>query len=172
MGLNRQLVFKFAKGYRSRGKNCWRIARLRVEKALSRAFEGRKEKKRTNRALWIQQINAGSREHGVRDWGARGRHAPPHGARCRHVHRHLGAWALSSHPFAARGCHPAPVPPVPNPPPYPGRPLPQVRYGDLMHGLSQHNVQLNRKVLAELAAEEPYSFKALVDQVKHMKGLA
>ncbi len=65
MGLNRELVFRLAKGFRGRSKNCWRLARLRVEKALTRSFEGRKEKKRTNRALWIQRINAGAREHGV-----------------------------------------------------------------------------------------------------------
>jgi large subunit ribosomal protein L20 len=39
-----------------------------------------------------------------------------------------------------------------------------------MHGLKQSNVQLNRKVLSELAMTEPFSFKALVDQVKHMRG--
>lgn len=39
-----------------------------------------------------------------------------------------------------------------------------------MHGLQQENIQVNRKVLAELAANEPYSFKALVDQVRFMRG--
>ncbi|KAK9691200.1 hypothetical protein RND81_09G182600 [Saponaria officinalis] len=32
-----------------------------------------------------------------------------------------------------------------------------------MHGLMKENIQLNRKVLSELAMHEPYSFKALVD---------
>ena len=40
-----------------------------------------------------------------------------------------------------------------------------------MHGLQQLNVQMNRKVLSELAMQEPYSFKALVDQVKFMRGI-
>ena len=40
-----------------------------------------------------------------------------------------------------------------------------------MHGLRQENIQLNRKMLAELAMNEPYSFKALVDQVKYMRGI-
>jgi large subunit ribosomal protein L20 len=32
-------------------------------------------------------------------------------------------------------------------------------------------VQINRKVLSDLAMQEPYSFKALVDQVKFMRGM-
>lgn len=32
-----------------------------------------------------------------------------------------------------------------------------------MHGLQKENIQLNRKVLSEIAMYEPYSFKALVD---------
>ena len=47
----------------------------------------------------------------------------------------------------------------------------QLRYGEFMHGLKVDNIQLNRKVLSELAMDEPYSFKALVDQVKHMRAL-
>jgi large subunit ribosomal protein L20 len=41
-----------------------------------------------------------------------------------------------------------------------------------MHGLKEENVAVDRKILAELARTEPYSFKALVDQVKRMKGIA
>ena len=48
----------------------------------------------------------------------------------------------------------------------------QVRYNELMHGLQQENIQVNRKMLSELAANEPYSFKALIDQVRFMKGPA
>jgi large subunit ribosomal protein L20 len=50
-------------------------------------------------------------------------------------------------------------------------PAKQVKYGHLMHGLSEQNVQLNRKMLSELAITEPYSFKALVDQVRFMRGM-
>ena len=45
----------------------------------------------------------------------------------------------------------------------------QVKYSELIHGLQQDNIQVNRKMLSELAATEPYSFKALVDQVRFMK---
>ena len=45
----------------------------------------------------------------------------------------------------------------------------QVPYSHFVHGLQQDNIQLNRKVLSELAMYEPYSFQALVDQVKFMR---
>eukprot|EP00983_Pelagomonas_calceolata_P100624 1158594-Pelagomonas_calceolata.AAC.1 len=44
-------------------------------------------------------------------------------------------------------------------------PHPQLTYSQFMPGLSAQNIQLNRKVLSELAMTEPFSFKALVDQV-------
>eukprot|EP00877_Chromochloris_zofingiensis_P014378 jgi/Chrzof1/9194/Cz03g39120.t1 len=110
MGLKPKLVFKLAKGFRGRAKNCGKIARQQVEKALVHAYRGRKEKKREQRSLWVTRVNAGSREHGV-------------------------------------------------------------TYSSLMHGLEQQNIQLNRKMLSELAMHEPCSFKALVDQVKFMRGM-
>ena len=103
-------IFKLAKGFRGRAKNTIRAARNRVEKALQYAYRDRKAKKREFRELWIQQINAATREHGV-------------------------------------------------------------KYSEFMHGLKEENVVVDRKILAELARTEPYSFKALVDQVKRMKGI-
>jgi large subunit ribosomal protein L20 len=47
-----------------------------------------------------------------------------------------------------------------------------VKYGEFMHGLKEENIGVNRKMLADLAQNEPFSFKALVDQVKRMKGIA
>ena len=41
-----------------------------------------------------------------------------------------------------------------------------VKYGELMHALGEENIALNRKMLAELAAREPKSFKALCDNAK------
>uniref|UniRef100_A0A061S929 50S ribosomal protein L20 n=1 Tax=Tetraselmis sp. GSL018 TaxID=582737 RepID=A0A061S929_9CHLO len=46
-----------------------------------------------------------------------------------------------------------------------------LRYGEFMHGLQEDNIRINRKVLSELAMQEPFSFKALVDQVKYMRGM-
>lgn len=61
----RKKILKMAKGYRGRAKNCITIARERVEKGLQYAYRDRRNKKRDFRALWIQRINAGVREHGM-----------------------------------------------------------------------------------------------------------
>ena len=58
-------VLALAKGYRGRSNNCYRLALQRVEKALRYAYRDRRNRKRDFRALWIQRINAGAREHGL-----------------------------------------------------------------------------------------------------------
>ncbi|MGE3622278.1 MAG: 50S ribosomal protein L20 [Bdellovibrionales bacterium] len=58
-------VVKLAKGYRGRSSTNFRIAIEKVEKALRYAYRDRKARKREFRALWIQRINAGAREHGL-----------------------------------------------------------------------------------------------------------
>ncbi|KAL6196850.1 hypothetical protein ACLB2K_032463 [Fragaria x ananassa] len=62
--MHKDKIFKLAKGFRGRAKNCIRIARERVEKALQYSYRDRRTKKRDMRALWIQRINAGTRIHG------------------------------------------------------------------------------------------------------------
>ncbi|KAA0054693.1 50S ribosomal protein L20 [Cucumis melo var. makuwa] len=63
--MNKDKIFKLAKGFRGRAKNCIRIARERVEKALQYSYRDRRNKKRDMRSLWIQRINAGTRLHGI-----------------------------------------------------------------------------------------------------------
>ena len=58
-------VLDLAKGYRGRGSTAYRVAIERVEKALRYAYRDRRNRKRDFRALWIQRINAGAREHGL-----------------------------------------------------------------------------------------------------------
>ncbi len=58
-------VLAQAKGYRGRSHNCYSLALERVHKALSYAYRDRRNRKRDFRALWIQRINAGAREHGL-----------------------------------------------------------------------------------------------------------
>lgn len=41
-----------------------------------------------------------------------------------------------------------------------------VRYSDFIHGLSVLKLDLNRKILADMAVREPNCFAQLVDQVK------
>ncbi len=45
-----------------------------------------------------------------------------------------------------------------------------MRYSEFMHGLKLAGVQLNRKVLADLAVREPEAFKALVETAKKARG--
>lgn len=96
---------KLAKGYFGRRKNVWTVAKNAVEKGLQYAYIGRKQKKRNFRSLWIQRINAGTREHGM-------------------------------------------------------------SYSAFMGKLSKAGIELNRKVLADLALNHPEAFKAIVEKVK------
>ena len=61
----RKKMMKNAKGYFGRRKNVWTVAKNAVEKGWQYAYRDRKVKKREFRALWIQRINAASREHGL-----------------------------------------------------------------------------------------------------------
>ncbi len=78
-----------------RGKNVYSVAKPRMQKALQKAYIGRKVKKREMRSVWIQQINAAARLYGV--------------------------------------C-----------------------YSDLISALAKNNVQVDRKILSQLAMFEPY----------------
>jgi large subunit ribosomal protein L20 len=98
-------VLKLAKGYRGRSKSCYRIALQRVEKALQYAYRDRRNRKRDFRGLWIQRINAGTREHGL-------------------------------------------------------------TYSKFINGLTKAGIEIDRKVLADLAVYEPAAFKTIVDQAQ------
>ena len=101
----RKKILKQAKGYFGRRKNVWTVSKNAVEKGLSYAYRDRKNKKRTFRALWIQRINAGVRQHGL-------------------------------------------------------------SYSEFMGKINAKGIELNRKVLADLAMNNPEAFKAVVDAVK------
>jgi len=98
-------VLKAAKGYRGRNKNVYKVALEKVEKGLQYAYRDRRVRKRTFRALWIQRINAGAREHGL-------------------------------------------------------------TYSEFMNGMKRAGIELDRKVLADMAATDPNAFKAVVDQAQ------
>ncbi|MFL2581715.1 MAG: 50S ribosomal protein L20 [Flavobacteriales bacterium] len=101
----RKNTMKLAKGYFGRRKNVWTVSKNAVEKGLTYAYRDRKNKKRTFRALWIQRINAGVRQHGL-------------------------------------------------------------SYSEFMGKVSAKGIELNRKVLADLAMNNPEAFKAVVEAVK------
>jgi len=93
-------VLDLAKGYRGRGSTAYRVAIEKVEKALRYAYRDRRNRKRDFRALWIQRINAGARQHGL-------------------------------------------------------------TYSQFMHGIKLAGLDLDRKVLSDIATREPEAFQAI-----------
>lgn len=95
---------KLAKGSFGRRKNVWTVAKNSVEKGLTYAYRDRRNKKRNFRALWIQRINAGARQHGM-------------------------------------------------------------SYSVFMGKIHKAGIELNRKVLADLAMNHPAAFQKVVEQL-------
>ena len=93
------------KGYRWGRKNTIRLAKTAVLKAGVHAYRDRKNKKRTNRALWQIQINAACRQH-------------------------------------------------------------DLSYSKFINLLKVNKIELDRKVLAEMAGKQPAIFAKIVAEVK------
>jgi large subunit ribosomal protein L20 len=55
--------FRLAKGFYSAKSTRWRMVIQQVEKSLTTAYTGRKDKKGDFRSLWIERINAACRAH-------------------------------------------------------------------------------------------------------------
>ncbi|NVJ60894.1 MAG: 50S ribosomal protein L20 [Gammaproteobacteria bacterium] len=58
-------ILKSAKGYYGARSRVFRVAKQAVIKAGQYAYRDRRQRKRQFRALWIQRINAASRECGL-----------------------------------------------------------------------------------------------------------
>ncbi len=58
-------ILKLAKGYRGARSKQYRVAKQTVMRALSTAYEGRKQRKRQFRQLWIARINAACRMNDI-----------------------------------------------------------------------------------------------------------
>lgn len=101
----RNKIMKAAKGYYGARSRSYRVARQAVTKAGQYAYRDRRQKKRHFRALWIQRINAGAREHGL-------------------------------------------------------------SYSRLIDGLNKAEVEVDRKMLADLAVNEKAAFGKLVETAK------
>jgi large subunit ribosomal protein L20 len=102
----RRKVLEQARGYRGQKSRSYKKAKEQVWKSGVYAYEGRKQRKRDFRSLWIQRINAGVREH-------------------------------------------------------------DLSYSRFVYGLRLAEIDLDRKVLADLAATEPEAFAAIVAQAKN-----
>jgi large subunit ribosomal protein L20 len=96
---------KLAEGFRGRRKNCFKLAKRAVEKALQFSYRDRRAKKRDFRGLWIIRINAAARLNGL-------------------------------------------------------------SYSKFMRGLSQAKIELDRKVLADMAFHDPASFALVAEKAK------
>ncbi len=61
----RKKVLNLAKGYWGSRSKVFTVAKNTVEKGLQYAYRDRKVKKREFRGLWIQRINAATRQYGI-----------------------------------------------------------------------------------------------------------
>ena len=104
----RKRVQEQAKGFKGARSKQIRTAYDAVDKAMSHAFVGRKQKKRLYRRLWTVRINAACRANGT-------------------------------------------------------------NYSKFINGLKLAGIELNRKVLADIAVNEPKEFIALVEQAAQAK---
>ena len=101
----RRKVLDQAKGYRGTKHSSYKRAKEQIWKSGVYAYEGRKQRKRDFRALWIQRINAGVREHGL-------------------------------------------------------------SYSRFIHGLKLAEIDLDRKILADLAVRDSVTFGAIAEAAK------
>ncbi|MBP5195631.1 MAG: 50S ribosomal protein L20 [Lachnospiraceae bacterium] len=98
-------VLKLARGYYGARSNQYRVAKQSVMRALASSYEGRKQRKRQFRQLWIARINAAARINGL-------------------------------------------------------------SYSKFMYGLKLAQVDINRKMLAELAVNDAEGFASLAELAK------
>ena len=98
-------TLKLAKGYRGARSKQYRVAKQSVMRALTSSYDGRKERKRQFRQLWIARINAAARMNGI-------------------------------------------------------------SYSQMMHGLKVSGIDINRKMLAEMAVNDAEGFAALAEVAK------
>lgn len=61
----RKYVLNLTSGFRGSHSKLFRIANQQLSKGLRYSYNGRKQKKRLFRALWIIKINAATRYHGL-----------------------------------------------------------------------------------------------------------
>lgn len=62
---SRKKILKRSKGFYGKRRNCYKIAKQSVMKALKNAYIDRRRKKRDFRKLWITRIGAASKNRGL-----------------------------------------------------------------------------------------------------------
>ena len=101
----RRTTLARAEGYRGQRSRLYRKAKEQVTHSLGYSYRDRKARKGDFRRLWIQRINAASRQHGL-------------------------------------------------------------TYNRFVQGLKASGLEVDRRMLAELAVNDPKAFEALVEQAK------
>ena len=101
----RRTTLARAEGYRGQRSRLYRKAKEQFTHSLGYAYRDRKARKGDFRRLWIQRINAASRQHGL-------------------------------------------------------------TYNRFVQGLKASGLEVDRRMLAELAVNDPKAFEALVEQAK------
>ena len=101
----RNKILKAAKGYWGAKSKHFKMAKQAVMKSGNYAYNGRKQKKRDFRSLWITRISAQAKVNGI-------------------------------------------------------------NYSQFMHGLKKSGIDLNRKMLAELAVSDKEAFAELAEKAK------
>ena len=101
----RRVVLERASGYRGQRSRLYRKAKEQVTHSMTYAYRDRRAKKGDFRRLWIQRINAASRQNGL-------------------------------------------------------------TYNRFIQGLGLAGIEVDRRILAELAVNEPATFAALVESAK------
>ena len=101
----RRTVLKRAKGFKWGRKSKIKLAKTAITKAGAKAYVGRKQKKRTKRALWQIQLNAAVRQHGL-------------------------------------------------------------SYSKFIDLLKKNKIELDRKILADIAQNDPKIFKKIIDSLQ------
>lgn len=101
----RKKVLAHTRGFKWRRKNVYRLAVDAMRHALARSYVGRKQRKRTRRALWQTKINAAVRSEGL-------------------------------------------------------------TYSTFMHQLKEYHSEVDRKILADLAENNPEIFKQVISSVR------
>jgi large subunit ribosomal protein L20 len=99
-------VLKQAKGHYGARSRVYRVAKQSVIKAGQYAYQGRKQRKRQFRALWIIRINAAARELGL-------------------------------------------------------------SYSRLISGLKKAAIEIDRKILADIAVHDKHAFGVIAEKAKH-----
>jgi large subunit ribosomal protein L20 len=105
----RRKALEEAKGYWGLKKSSYRRAKEQLIKSGTYAYRDRRVRKREFRALWIQRINAGARQHGL-------------------------------------------------------------SYNQMIHGLKVAEIEVDRKILADLAVREPEIFAQMAARAKEALG--